>query len=82
MIKDIAFHRALLVLLFSMMCFYGYGNLQQQWSIKGEYSNYPMEDLIDWIHESTPESNYYLSIELCLIHSGLTKSAANIAMTG
>jgi hypothetical protein len=31
----------------------GYANLQQQWSILGEYSNPAMEELFDWVTKHT-----------------------------
>ena len=38
------------------MSWQGYDNLKRQWKIKGEYSNYPQEDLLDWIMDYTPKS--------------------------
>ncbi|XP_041366961.1 probable C-mannosyltransferase DPY19L1 [Gigantopelta aegis] len=49
--KDI--HFALLALLLAGMSVKGFGNLQQQWSIKGEFSNVPMEELIEWVNTKT-----------------------------
>jgi len=48
-------HRGLVLLLIAAMSFNGYGFLKQQWNVKGEYSNYPQEDLLDWINDNTPE---------------------------
>jgi len=53
-------HRALIVLMIAGMAVVGIQNIQHQRSIKGEYSNYPMEDLIDWILEKTPEGVFKL----------------------
>ena len=63
LLPEINYHRALIVLFVSLMAITGVGNLRHQWSIKGEYSNYPMEDLIEWITWSTPKSeyNYYFT---------------------
>ncbi|XP_043921026.1 probable C-mannosyltransferase DPY19L1 [Protopterus annectens] len=43
---------AVLVLL-TLMAIQGSANLQAQWSIKGEFSNLPQEELIEWVKAHT-----------------------------
>ncbi|XP_060756509.1 dpy-19-like 1, like isoform X2 [Neoarius graeffei] len=45
-------HAAVFIIM-SMMALQGVANLQQQWSIMGEFSNLPQEDLLEWIKENT-----------------------------
>ena len=47
-------HSAVLVVLLAGMGVAGYSNIKQQRSIIGEFSNYPMEELVEWIKASTP----------------------------
>ncbi|XP_046369637.2 probable C-mannosyltransferase DPY19L1 [Haliotis rufescens] len=49
-------HFAMLAVVLAGMAYTGIQNLQQQWSIMGEFSNYPMEDLVDWINDKTPKN--------------------------
>ncbi|XP_067649500.1 protein C-mannosyl-transferase DPY19L1-like [Haliotis asinina] len=49
-------HFAVLAVVLAGMAYTGIQNLQQQWGIMGEFSNYPMEDLVDWINENTPKN--------------------------
>lgn len=46
-------HAAVFIIV-SIMAVQGVANLQQQWSIMGEFSNLPQEDLLEWIKENTP----------------------------
>ncbi|KAM9431794.1 dpy-19-like 1, like isoform 2-T2 [Clarias gariepinus] len=46
-------HFAVFIIV-SIMVVQGVANLQQQWSIMGEFSNLPQEDLLEWIKENTP----------------------------
>ncbi|KAB5532799.1 hypothetical protein PHYPO_G00124360 [Pangasianodon hypophthalmus] len=46
-------HTAVFIIV-SIMAVQGVANLQQQWSIMGEFSNLPQEDLLEWIKENTP----------------------------
>ncbi|XP_066499921.1 dpy-19-like 1, like isoform X2 [Hoplias malabaricus] len=48
-------HHTLVFALLSIMAFHGMANLQSQWSIMGEFSNLPQEDLLEWIKENTPQ---------------------------
>jgi len=52
--SNIAFY-SLLALLVAGMSVQGVKNIQHQRSILGEYSNYEMEELIEWIKASLPE---------------------------
>lgn len=70
LIPDANFHRALVVLLIVSMGYTGYANLNQQWSIKGEYQNYPQEDLLDWINDNTPKG---MCLTVCQYSSGWLK---------
>ncbi|KAG7318084.1 hypothetical protein KOW79_019119 [Hemibagrus wyckioides] len=45
---------AAVVIIVSIMAVQGVANLQQQWSIMGEFSNLPQEDLLEWIKVNTP----------------------------
>lgn len=36
----------------AIMAVQGVANLQAQWSIIGEFSNLPQEELLDWIQEN------------------------------
>lgn len=56
LIQNIDVHRGLVVALIAIMAVAGVGNIQHQRNIRGEYSNYPLEDLIEWINASTPTS--------------------------
>lgn len=44
---------AFLVALIAASAVVGYSNLQHQWSIMGEYSNVPQEELFEWIVSKT-----------------------------
>ncbi|XP_060064566.1 probable C-mannosyltransferase DPY19L1 [Ylistrum balloti] len=46
---------AIVVLVLAGMSVQGIQNLQHQWSIMGEYSNYPLEELVEWIQAKTPK---------------------------
>lgn len=48
-------HSALLVALLATMGVAGYANLKHQWGIIGEFSNYPLEEMVEWIKSSTPK---------------------------
>ncbi|ELT92907.1 hypothetical protein CAPTEDRAFT_6584 [Capitella teleta] len=47
-------HFAFVVILIGVMSVQGLHNLRHQRSIIGEFSNYPLEDLVNWINEKTP----------------------------
>ena len=52
-----SFSRHTIVLgLLACMSFQGVTNLKQQWGIIGEFSNYPLEQMVEWINRSTPQS--------------------------
>ncbi|KAL8620644.1 hypothetical protein ACOMHN_029534 [Nucella lapillus] len=48
-------HSAMLVGLLAGMAVSGYSNISHQRSIIGEFSNYPLEELVEWIKASTPK---------------------------
>ena len=48
-------HYIILAAVVAVMSIQGYANLRQQWSIIGEYSNVPLEELVDWITTKTPK---------------------------
>ncbi|XP_019715085.1 probable C-mannosyltransferase DPY19L1 [Hippocampus comes] len=52
-IKDRAKHRAAVFLVLALMAVKGVANLKAQWSIIGEFSNMPQEELLDWIQDNT-----------------------------
>ncbi|XP_051577182.1 probable C-mannosyltransferase DPY19L1 [Myxocyprinus asiaticus] len=41
------------VAMLSMMAIQGVANLQSQWGIIGEFSNFPQEELLEWIKDNT-----------------------------
>ncbi|XP_057689573.1 dpy-19-like 1, like [Corythoichthys intestinalis] len=52
-IRDKTKHRAGLFLVLALMAVQGVSNLQSQWSIIGEFSNMPQEELLEWIRDNT-----------------------------
>ncbi|OWF50081.1 probable C-mannosyltransferase DPY19L1 [Mizuhopecten yessoensis] len=46
---------AIVFLVLAGMSVQGIQNLQHQWSIMGEYSNYPLEELVEWVQTKTPK---------------------------
>jgi len=53
-IKSRSVHLALIIALISGMSVSGLRNLKEQRSVIGEYSNPPLEDLINWVLKETP----------------------------
>ncbi|KAK3108358.1 hypothetical protein FSP39_006326 [Pinctada imbricata] len=49
-------HWAAVTVILAGMTYQGIQNLQHQWGIMGEFSNYPLEDLVEWIKETTPKN--------------------------
>ncbi|XP_071152611.1 protein C-mannosyl-transferase DPY19L1-like [Mytilus edulis] len=46
----------LVTIIAAGMTYQGVTNLQHQWSIMGEYSNVPLEELVDWINAKTSKN--------------------------
>ena len=46
---------SLVAVILALMSIQGYSNLTQQWSIMGEFSNYPLEQVVEWINHKTPK---------------------------
>lgn len=51
---------AVITVLLACMTVEGIQNIWHQWSIMGEYSNYPLEELVEWIKVQTPKSRSWL----------------------
>ena len=51
-------HYAVLAVIVACMSYTGIANLNHQWSILGEFSNYPQEELVEWIKARTPASKH------------------------
>ncbi|XP_022303095.1 protein C-mannosyl-transferase DPY19L1-like [Crassostrea virginica] len=47
---------AAVTVLLACMTIEGIQNIMHQWSIMGEYSNYPLEELVEWIKVQTPKN--------------------------
>ncbi|XP_061193675.1 probable C-mannosyltransferase DPY19L1 isoform X3 [Saccostrea echinata] len=48
-------HYAVVTVLLACMTIEGVQNIMHQWSIMGEYSNYPLEEMVEWIKVQTPK---------------------------
>ena len=42
----------------ALMSIEGYSNVTKQHKIVGEFSNYPLETLVDWINDNTPQGKH------------------------
>ncbi|XP_052801094.1 probable C-mannosyltransferase DPY19L1 [Mya arenaria] len=49
-------HYAMLAILVACMGIQGYSNLQTQWNIRGEFSNAPLEEMVEWIKAKTTKN--------------------------
>ncbi|XP_022102331.1 probable C-mannosyltransferase DPY19L1 [Acanthaster planci] len=49
-------HAIVLTLLLSLMSIAGVANLQHQWSIRGDFSNAPQEEMLEWVKANTPQN--------------------------
>ncbi|KAL4222659.1 hypothetical protein ACF0H5_018701 [Mactra antiquata] len=49
-------HYAVLTVIVAGMTVQGLFNLQHQWNIMGEFSNWPQEELVEWIKANTPKN--------------------------
>nr|XP_011436284.2 probable C-mannosyltransferase DPY19L1 [Crassostrea gigas] len=47
---------AVIAVLLACMTVEGIQNIWHQWSIMGEYSNYPLEELVEWVKVQTPKN--------------------------
>jgi len=47
------YKRAFTALVIGSMCYHGISNLNQQYSIQGEYNDYTMETMMNWINKNT-----------------------------
>ena len=45
---------SIVAVVLALMSIQGYFNITQQWSIMGEFSNYPLEQVVEWINHKTP----------------------------
>lgn len=52
-IKNKSHHRIFVCVMLAAMALQGVFNLREQWSIIGEFSNFPQEELLEWIKENT-----------------------------
>ncbi|KAK3916297.1 putative C-mannosyltransferase DPY19L1, partial [Frankliniella fusca] len=48
-----------LLVLLGILCFLGSTNIKKQHDIQGEYSNYPLEELLTWIENSTSKDSVF-----------------------
>ncbi|XP_033639187.1 probable C-mannosyltransferase DPY19L1 [Asterias rubens] len=55
-VRDKTRHSILIVILIALMSIGGIRNLQHQWSIKGDFSNAPQEEMLEWIKANTPQN--------------------------
>ncbi len=60
-------HNAVLVALLAIMSIGGIANLRHQWSIQGDFSNPPQEELLEWINANLPQGEYYNEIIVSVI---------------
>ncbi|CAH1788144.1 unnamed protein product [Owenia fusiformis] len=73
-IKRQEIHWAILAAVLGLMSIQGISNLQKQWAILGEFSNVPMEEMIEWINTRTPKDAVFAgpmpttaTIKLCTL---------------
>ncbi|KAL2084806.1 hypothetical protein ACEWY4_020324 [Coilia grayii] len=52
-------HQVAVFAILSIMAMQGTANLQAQWGIMGEFSNFPQEELLDWISSNTEPSDVF-----------------------
>lgn len=55
-IGDKTRHYAVLAAIVAGMSVQGIGNVRQQWGILGEFSNVPLEQVVEWINTNTPNN--------------------------
>ncbi|XP_064647721.1 protein C-mannosyl-transferase DPY19L1-like isoform X2 [Lineus longissimus] len=54
--KDTRNQISVIVVVLALMSYQGIGNLNHQWSILGEYTNTPMEEMVEWVKGNTPQN--------------------------
>ena len=54
-IKDRNLHHAVIAVLLGIMSIGGIANLRHQWSIVGDFSNAPQEELLEWVIANMPK---------------------------
>ncbi|XP_067888697.1 dpy-19-like 1, like isoform X2 [Heterodontus francisci] len=52
-VRSKSHHQIIVCVLLAAMALQGAINLKEQWSIIGEFSNFPQEELLEWIKENT-----------------------------
>ncbi|XP_069777129.1 dpy-19-like 1, like isoform X1 [Narcine bancroftii] len=52
-IRNKTHHQILVSMILAVMAVQGIMNLKEQWSLIGEFSNFPQEELLEWIKENT-----------------------------
>ncbi len=48
----------IVAVILALMSIQGFSNLQHQWNIMGEFSNYPLEQVVEWINHQTAKGIY------------------------
>ncbi|XP_078395938.1 dpy-19-like 1, like isoform X4 [Cetorhinus maximus] len=52
-VRSKSHHQIIVCVMLAAMALQGAVNLKEQWSIIGEFSNFPQEELLEWIKENT-----------------------------
>ncbi|XP_072028845.1 protein C-mannosyl-transferase DPY19L1-like [Amphiura filiformis] len=53
--KDRNMHNAVLAGMLALMSIGGIANLRHQWSIQGDFSNAPQEEMLEWVKANVPQ---------------------------
>ncbi len=62
-------HLMLIGLIVGCMSVQGVANVKQQWSIMGEFSNVPLEEMVEWINHNTQSSKFQTLNFIHIIYS-------------